>query len=44
MIYISAVEKNSSLGVVLVYRAGYPAVGTLYDVFNTNSKFDDIMI
>lgn len=47
MIYITAkdlklpVTQNS---VILVYKTGLPAVSSLYDVFNLNLNYDDILI
>jgi hypothetical protein len=39
LIYITAKDKNSNSSVLLVYRAGLPAVSTMYDVFYVNGKY-----
>jgi hypothetical protein len=30
--------------VILVYRSGYPAASSFYDVFNLNFKYNDVLI
>ena len=35
-------EQTNS--VILVYRTGYPAVSSLYDVFHLNLRYDDLLI
>lgn len=47
LIYITAEDKNMPAdhnSVILVYRAGYPAVASFYDVFNIYMRFDDMLI
>ncbi len=47
LVYITAEDKNlpeDKKSVILVYRSGYPAVSSFYDVFNINAKYDDMLI
>jgi hypothetical protein len=47
LIYITAEDKKlpeSSNSVILVYRSGYPAASSFYDVFNLNFKYNDVLI
>jgi hypothetical protein len=47
LIYITAIDKNLPAdhnSVILVYRSGYPAVASFYDVFNVYFKYDDMLI
>ena len=47
LIYITAEDlrmPNTSNSVILVYRAGYPAVACFYDVFNIGLKYEDMLI
>jgi hypothetical protein len=47
LIYITAIDKNLPAdhnSVILVYRSGYPAVASFYDVFNVFFNYDDMLI
>mgnify|MGYP007068595725 FL=1 len=47
LIYITAKDKNlpsDHNSVILVYRTGYPAVASFYDVFNVFFNYDDMLI
>ena len=47
LIYITAIDKNlpdDHNSVILVYRSGYHAVASFYDVFNVYINYDDILI
>jgi hypothetical protein len=47
LIYITAIDKKLPVGqnsVIMVYRTGYPAVASFYDVFHLNAKYDDLII
>lgn len=47
MIYITAKDNKlppNQNSVILVYKTGLPAVASLYDVFNLNLNYDDILI
>jgi hypothetical protein len=47
LIYIQAIDPklpNDTNSIIMVYRVGYPAVSTLYDVFHLYQKYDDILI
>jgi len=47
MVYITAKDTKlpaSQNSVILVYKSGLPAVSSLYDVFNLNLNYDDILI
>lgn len=47
LIYIQAIDPKlpeSQNTIIMVYRSGYPAVSSLYDVFHLNQKYDDILI
>jgi hypothetical protein len=47
LVYITAEDKNMHVdknSVILVYRSGYPAVSSFYDVYNTEFKYEDMLI
>lgn len=47
LIYITAVDNNMPKdlnSVILVYRTGFPAVASFYDVFNIYMRFDDMLV
>ena len=47
LVYITAVDpdmSNQTNSVILVYRTGYPAVSSLYDVFHLNLRYDELHI
>jgi hypothetical protein len=47
MIYITAKDPKlppTQSSVILVYKTGLPASTSLYDVFNLNLNYDDVMI
>lgn len=44
LIYITAQDKKTGEGKILVYRAGYPTVMTFYDVFDMNAPYKDTLI
>lgn len=44
LIYITAQDKKTNEGKILVYRAGYPTVMTFYDVFDMNAPYADTLI
>jgi hypothetical protein len=47
LIYITAEDKKlpkDHNAVILVYRAGFPAVASFYDVFELFFKYDDMLI
>ena len=47
LVYITAIDPDLSEmanSVILVYRTGYPAVASLYDVFHINGRYDDMLI
>ena len=44
LIFITAQDKNTNEGKVLVYRAGYPTVMAFYDVFDMPGKYEDTII
>lgn len=47
LLYITAIDPQLPEGqnsVILVYRSGFPAVATFYDVFHINGKYDDMLI
>ena len=47
LIYIQATDPKlppDSNTIIMVYRTGYPAVSSLYDVFHLYQKYDDILI
>lgn len=44
LVYITAQEKRTGEGKVLVYRAGYPTVMTFYDVYDMNASYSETLI
>lgn len=47
LIYITATDPKLSPdmnSVILVYRTGFPAVSSFYDVFHINGKYSDMLI
>jgi hypothetical protein len=47
LLYITAIDKDLPVdknSVILVYRSDQPAVGSFYDVFHINGKYDDMLI
>lgn len=47
LLYITAIDKKLPAGqnsVVLVYRSGFPAVSSFYDVFHINGAYEDMLI
>lgn len=47
LIYITALDKNLPVeanSVILVYRAGLPAVAAFYDVYHLYRRFDEVLI
>ena len=44
LVYITAQDKRTGEGKILVYRAGYPTVMTFYDEYNMNAPYKDVLI
>lgn len=47
LIYIQAIDPKlpeATNSIIMVYRTGYPAVSSLYDVFHLYQRYDDILI
>lgn len=47
LVYIQAIDPKLPANmntIIMVYRTGLPAVSSLYDVFQLNQKYDDILI
>ena len=44
LIYVTAQDKKTGRGKVLIYRAGYPTVMTFYDEFDMQTPYADTLI
>jgi hypothetical protein len=47
LVYITGVDPKlpaDTNSIIMVYRTGYPAVSSLYDVFNLYGKYEDILV
>jgi len=47
LVYITALDKALPEGqntVVMVYRSGFPAVASFYDVFHLNATYEDLQL